>query len=166
MIRILVQDDGPGIPKHKLSRIFDPFFTSCSDNRGTGLGLPICHGIVKEHGGHIWAESTPGNGVTFYIELPVVPVSEDRAPSTAPTLTTGSSAAGHILLIDDDLAVQKVISRALERKGYHVDAIDNGKDALDKLRRSDLLPNIVYDLIICDLRMPEMSGLEFYELAL
>jgi signal transduction histidine kinase len=75
-IRIIVQDDGPGIPPDVLPRIFDPFFTTRPEGEGTGLGLSICHGIVSEHGGHIWAESEPGipGGTTFFVELPLVSV--------------------------------------------------------------------------------------------
>jgi two-component system NtrC family sensor kinase len=72
VIRITFQDDGPGIPPDALPHIFDPFFTTKLGGGGTGLGLSICHGIVGEHGGHIWAESPPGQGATFFIELPIV----------------------------------------------------------------------------------------------
>jgi two-component system NtrC family sensor kinase len=72
VIRITFRDDGPGIPSDALPHIFDPFFTTKSGGGGTGLGLSICHGIISEHGGHIWAESQPGEGATFFIELPIV----------------------------------------------------------------------------------------------
>jgi signal transduction histidine kinase len=72
VIHITFRDDGPGIPPDTLPHIFDPFFTTKSGEGGTGLGLSICHGIISEHGGHIWAESQPGEGATFFIELPIV----------------------------------------------------------------------------------------------
>jgi PAS domain S-box-containing protein len=70
-VRISIADDGPGISKENLSRIFDPFFTTKEPGKGTGLGLSICHGIVTEHGGHIYAKSQPGKGATIVVELPV-----------------------------------------------------------------------------------------------
>lgn len=70
-IRIRINDNGPGIPKEDINRIFNPFFTTRDYGKGSGLGLSICHGIVVEHGGSIWAESIPDHGSTFYIELPV-----------------------------------------------------------------------------------------------
>lgn len=69
-IKVYIQDDGPGIPQEKLSRVFDPFYTTKQVGEGTGLGLSICHGVVVEHGGAIYAESRPGEGATFIIELP------------------------------------------------------------------------------------------------
>jgi signal transduction histidine kinase len=72
VIRITFRDDGPGIPADVLPHIFDPFFTTKLSEGGTGLGLSICHGIISEHGGHIWAESPPGEGATFFVELPIV----------------------------------------------------------------------------------------------
>ncbi|NOX20518.1 MAG: GHKL domain-containing protein, partial [Nitrospirae bacterium] len=70
-IRIEVQDNGIGIPEDQIGRIFDPFFTTKPVDKGSGLGLSISHGIIKEHNGEIWVESTPGEGTTFYIELPI-----------------------------------------------------------------------------------------------
>ena len=78
-IRISFTDDGPGIAEGIFKRIFDPFFTTKDVGKGTGLGLSICYGVVQEHGGHIYAESKPGRGATFVVELPVV--SEDQPPA-------------------------------------------------------------------------------------
>jgi len=74
VVRIEVEDTGPGIPEDVLPRVFEPFFTTKEVGQGTGLGLSICYGIVEEHGGHIWAESRHGtedHGTTFIVELPV-----------------------------------------------------------------------------------------------
>ncbi|MBI2836554.1 MAG: hypothetical protein HYX85_02540 [Chloroflexi bacterium] len=79
-VRISFADDGPGISQENLGRLFTPFFTTKEVGKGTGLGLSICHGIVTEHGGRIRAESEPGKGATFIIELPVGPVGEGSSP--------------------------------------------------------------------------------------
>jgi len=71
-IRITASDNGPGIPSDRLSRIFDPFFTTKQAGKGTGLGLSICYGIIREHGGDLWAESKLGEGSSFHIELPIL----------------------------------------------------------------------------------------------
>jgi len=73
-IRISFADDGPGIPAEHLDRVFDPFFTTRGEKGGTGLGLSLCHGIVVEHGGKIYAKSKPGKGATFFVELPLCPI--------------------------------------------------------------------------------------------
>jgi two-component system NtrC family sensor kinase len=70
-IRISFTDDGPGIPAEHLDKIFDPFFTTKGEKGGTGLGLSVCHGIITEHGGKIYAKSKPGKGTTFFAELPI-----------------------------------------------------------------------------------------------
>ena len=72
-IRISFADDGPGIPAEALNKVFDPFFTTRGDRGGTGLGLSVCYGIMTDHGGSIYAQSKPGKGSTFFVELPVVP---------------------------------------------------------------------------------------------
>ena len=70
-IRTSFTDDGPGIAKEHLDKVFDPFFTTRGEKGGTGLGLSVCHGIVAEHGGRIYAKSKTGKGTTFFVELPL-----------------------------------------------------------------------------------------------
>jgi two-component system NtrC family sensor kinase len=156
MIRITIQDDGPGIPRDILLRIFDPFFTTKPEGEGTGLGLSICHGIIAEHGGHLWAESEVDQGAIFFIELPII------APETNPPHEDKSipvempSAVARILLVDDEASVLEVLALALKRKGFNVDAASDGTKALALLYRKN------YDLILCDLHMPELNGPDFY----
>jgi signal transduction histidine kinase len=95
-IRILITDDGPGIPPENLTRIFDPFFTTKEGTKGTGLGLSICHGIVTEHGGQIYAKSQPGKGATIVIELPI------NTPSTSEDITKQANANGKSILVVKD----------------------------------------------------------------
>ena len=78
-IKICFTDDGPGIPAEHLDKLFDPFFTTRGEKGGTGLGLSVCHGIVAEHGGRIYAKSKPGKGATFVVELPLTSEKIDEA---------------------------------------------------------------------------------------
>lgn len=165
VIRVIVQDDGPGIAPELLPRIFDPFFTTKPVGEGTGLGMAVCHGIINEHGGNIWVESVPGQGATFFVELPVVrpqilgPAVRPEGPE-APASQRANGRSGRrarILLIDDEVDLLDVLIRALQIEGYQVDAVSNGEAALDRLNQNG------YDLILCDVRMPGLSGLEIYE---
>jgi signal transduction histidine kinase/ActR/RegA family two-component response regulator len=165
VIRIEVRDDGPGITTAHLSRIFDPFFTTKRPGEGTGLGLSVCHGIIHEHNGHIWAESELGHGATFFIELPpLVPqyaprqVKPERMLSPDFQLTFGlAHAPARILLVDDDVDVLAVLVQTLQNSGFQVDAVSDGKVALACVAAID------YDLIICDIRMPGLDGLDVYQ---
>lgn len=156
MIRITIQDDGPGIPRELLLRIFDPFFSTKPEGQGTGLGLSICHGIIVEHGGYIWAESEVGQGATFFIELPII--SPDTTPHPEEKQLTGEtpSAVARILIVDDETSVLEVLTLALKRKGFIVDTASDGTKALARLYRKP------YDLIVCDTRMPELNGPDIY----
>jgi signal transduction histidine kinase/CheY-like chemotaxis protein len=156
-IRICIEDDGPGIPSDVLPRIFDPFFTTKSPGKGTGLGLSVCHGIVSEHDGQIWVESEAGEGTRFYVQIPVI-ATENRAGedldtgATAPEETRGA----RILLVEDEEVLRGMVVRVLEQAGYQVDTRPDGMEALEKIDEVD------YDLIICDVRMPRLSGIELY----
>jgi PAS domain S-box-containing protein len=161
VIRIIVQDNGPGIPPEFISRIFDPFVTTKSPGEGTGLGLSVCHGIIAKHEGHIWVESQEHQGSTFFIELPII------VPDSPPG---GSDEAGvsvqekqfrpaNILIVDDEESLLTIIAHILRHKGYHVDGVNSGEVALTYLAERD------YDLILSDLRMPGMSGIELYRQA-
>jgi C4-dicarboxylate-specific signal transduction histidine kinase len=153
-IRIAIEDDGPGIDPSNLKRVFDPFFTTKPVGQGTGLGLSICHGIIKEHGGTISVASTLGQGTTFTIELPVVsgPVKREEAPPPA-AITAPPS---RILVVDDENAIRELLQDAFEGRGHAVRAVDNGQAALEALRKER------YDLIVSDLKMPELDGQELY----
>jgi two-component system NtrC family sensor kinase len=157
VIRIMFQDSGPGIHSYVLPRVFDPFFTTKPLGKGTGLGLSICHGIVNEHGGHIWVESELGQGATFFVELPVASLDELR-----PTITEEqpsqllSPSKYRILIIDDEESLLEILSRVLRRRGYQVVAVNNGEEGLDHAIKNNP------DLILCDLLMPGMSGQDIY----
>lgn len=158
VIRIVIQDGGPGMPDKVRDRIFDPFFTTKRTGEGTGLGLAICRQIVEEHDGRIDVKSKMGLGTTFTIELPVRQ-SDDAAPKTAPGSTTVRkevrSAKG--LVIDDELVVREFVEETLVSEGHEIDAVSDGKMAFDSIKKKD------YDFIICDLKMPDVNGQTFYD---
>jgi PAS domain S-box-containing protein len=165
VLRIIIQDDGPGIPAALQLRIFDPFFTTKEEGQGTGLGLAVCHGIITEHGGDIWVESREGQGASFFVELPLISatavVPTPPLPSTPPRANGSSlNTPHHILVVDDEPSLVQIITRLLRRQNYVVETAENGAEGLERLAQAR------YDLIICDLRMPGMSGIEFYEEAL
>jgi len=156
-VRISIADNGPGIPHGLLQRIFDPFFTTRGVGKGTGLGLSICYGIVREHGGRIWAESQPGQGATFFVELPV---RHAGATSPAPT-TTPSGRGGRVLVVEDEEMVTALLRRVLTARGYELLTASDGEEGLAVLaeaRAQEHLP----DLIVADLKMPRLDGPGFY----
>ncbi len=156
VIRMIFQDDGPGIPVEVMPHIFDPFFTTKGECEGTGLGLSICHGIIAEHGGHIWAQSEPGKGATFFIELPIVQPEAAEFIKGADEVMKNPVNAARLLVIDDEVSVLEVVRRALQRQGCAVDTASNGTAGLAQISETS------YDLILCDIRMPGMSGPDFY----
>ena len=105
-IRISFTDDGPGITKENLDKIFNPFFTTREVGEGTGLGLSICHGIVAEHKGSIYAQSKRGKGATFVVELPIVTMDEQLKLAEKEVKPERVSGA-RILLVDDEPIVQE-----------------------------------------------------------
>jgi two-component system NtrC family sensor kinase len=158
VIRIAITDDGPGILPDVLPRIFDPFYTTKQQGEGTGLGLSVCHGIVKEHNGHIWAENNPQQGATFFIELPVVTSNALAKARPAQQIEkVVFPRAARILAIDDELDVLAVLDRLLGNEGYQIDLAEDGETGLALIEKTD------YDLILCDVRMPGMDGIEVYQ---
>jgi two-component system NtrC family sensor kinase len=162
MARIEFTDDGPGISPENMRRLFSPFFTTKGVGRGTGLGLSICYGIVQQHRGRIWAESEPGEGATFVVELPV---SRQEAETRAEMVTRRPLEIvmrGRLLVIDDDRDVTQLLHRLLAQDGHEVDTALSGLDALEKIELAESLQE-PYDLIVCDIRMPGMDGPRLYQ---
>lgn len=153
-VEIRVSDTGPGIPRHLLARVFDPFFTT--REQGTGLGLGLCYGIVTDHGGSITADSEPGKGAVMTIRLPVTGPEEAPAAPAPPTATDGAHGGAdlRVLVVDDEQVVRDVVTHVLELQGYEVDAAGDAAEALEKLRSG------TYDAMLTDLRMPgELDGM-------
>jgi two-component system NtrC family sensor kinase len=160
VILLRFADNGPGVPAEIAHRIFDPFFSTKQVGEGTGLGLSICFGIISEHQGRIWAEEASPTGATFYVELPIVPVKEvaplPASSDLAAIMTTPPLTSLQILVIDDELPLLNLLRRVLERQGHNVATASGGKTALEKLNTK------AYDLIICDVVMPDILGPEIY----
>jgi PAS domain S-box-containing protein len=154
-ITLEVADTGPGIPAEIQSRIFEPFFTTKPAGQGTGLGLSLCRSIVERHQGTISVASTRGRGATFCVEIPVGTPSEEAEEAVAlsdPPQTRGR----RILVVDDDPDVAELLAEVLVRAGHAVETAANGAQALDKIRGGS------YDIVFCDMRMPELDGPGLY----
>ena len=156
-VEVQVRDTGPGIAPHHLSRIFEPMFTTKTEQGNRGLGLTISHAIVRDHGGVLDVHSRAGEGAEFSLCMPV-PLAKSSADAdnvvseTAPVLTRS------LLLIEDEATLRSAISRFLRNTGYLVDVAEGGSDALD------LLAERSYDLILLDLRMNGLTGEQVFEL--
>jgi signal transduction histidine kinase len=146
-VRIALEDTGPGIPADVLPKIFDPFVTT-KGSAGTGLGLSISYGIIREHGGHITADSRPGHGATFTIDLPV-------GSGTAPD-ETGPSVhldGKRILIVEHDQAVQKILLEHLEPTGCTALTVARADEARQHLRDG-------IDLVVADFNLDGVDWLE------
>ncbi len=150
-----VADTGPGILPDHLPLVFEPFFTTKPIGEGTGLGLSICYGIVKQYHGDIRVSSAPGTGACFTVELPVQPLLTERMVK-APQMIAQTPQMHTILVIDDEAPVAELIARLLRDEGFTVDVCRDGAMALERINRT------AYDLIVCDVRMPGMSGDELF----
>ena len=157
-IHLSFTDNGPGIPPPIINRIFDPFFSTKQVGEGTGLGLSICFGIISEHKGWIQAENIPDGGVVFHIELPIKePDRPQPVIEVAPPILTTSPLDLKILAVDDELPLLNLLCRVLNQLGHTVETAPDGKTALEKLKIES------YDLIICDVLMPDILGPELYQ---
>ncbi|MCP4498614.1 MAG: response regulator [Deltaproteobacteria bacterium] len=150
-----VSDTGMGIHSSELKRIFDPFFTTKPVGVGTGLGLPICHRIITEFGGQISVESTVDEGTIFRVTMPAMEVAETfTKPLVSGTLPSAGRAK--VLIVDDEPGVTSALKRALRE--HVVTAVHSGRQAIDALRIDPQM-----DLVLCDLMMPDMSGMDVFD---
>jgi PAS domain S-box-containing protein len=158
-LRLTVKDNGHGMDQPTLERVFDPFFTTRPVGEGTGLGLSAVHGIVKSLGGAIGVTSEPGKGSVFRVYLP-----SHQSPSAAEVSMTGDIPRGaeHILLVDDEALIVQIVSEFLQGLGYRVTAFTSGPKALKEFQAQPQ----AFDLLITDLTMPLMTGLDLAGAAL
>lgn len=144
-ITIAIKDKGVGIPQKRLSRIFDPFYTT-KDN-GNGLGLSIVHSIIRAHGGHIRVESIPGQGTEFILLLPTI---EQSPASSSDIINDVKKGKGRILVVDDEDVVLRLLGKLLGKLDYDYDLASRGKVAI-ALYKEALAENKPYDAVIIDL---------------
>jgi len=149
--RISVADNGPGIDPGIIDRIFDPYFTTKEVGKGSGMGLSVVHGIVKNHGGTITVNSRPGKGATFSIVFPVIEESPSPDLVTVENIPKGTE---RILFVDDEDFITDIVQEMLTQLGYTVETKLHPIDALDTFRKD---PH-QFDLVITDMTMPKMTG--------
>lgn len=161
-LHFLVEDTGLGIPPERLNKLFQPFSQAdASTTRkygGTGLGLTICKRLIELMGGNIWVDSEVGKGSTFHFTVRVPVIDKPVAAQSEAQVTVDSNMGRlhplHILLAEDNLINQKVAKQMLRRIGYRADVVLNGREAIEALR------NQPYDVVLMDVQMPEMDGVE------
>ncbi|MDY6903181.1 MAG: response regulator [Thermodesulfobacteriota bacterium] len=161
-VKLIFIDEGPGIPRHHLSRIFDPYFSTKEKgpDKGTGLGLAIAHSIiVQNHNGYIRVTSEPGNGAQFFVYLPA---SEQRRFTSADVDGTGSNASGHlphgrVLVMDDSASLREMTVSALRQVGYESEFVPDGNKAIEVYRKARESGN-GFDAVILDLTIPGGLG--------
>lgn len=159
-LRFSVKDNGPGMPADIQQKIFDPFFTTKPLGRGTGLGLTISNALVQEHRGKIWLESKVGKGTEFFVDLPLLPCEAEplqiEQPEVEAAAPVPTSTGRHLLIIDDEPDIVNVLKCVLEETGYTIETANNGNQALQRLSNRN------YDVILSDMRMPDLDGQALY----
>jgi CheY-like chemotaxis protein len=150
-VNLTISDTGHGISDEEIDRIFDPYFTTKEIGKGTGMGLAVVHGIIKEHNGFIKVKSELGKGTTFNIFFPAIEKEAVAETKTDEKLPTGNES---ILFIDDEKPLAQLGHQRLERLGYKVEASTSPLDALELFRSK---PD-QFDLVITDMTMPQMTG--------
>jgi two-component system, cell cycle sensor histidine kinase and response regulator CckA len=153
-VTISVEDSGGGMTAEVRSRIFEPFFTTKPIGSGTGLGLAMVLGVVHQAGGHIQVNSAPGVGTTITLYFRAVPA--ENALKTQRPSAASMRGSGRILVVDDEEGVRTVLHRLLSRMGYEVEAVGDATTALAMLA----VTPVHFDLVLSDILMPEMTGLE------
>jgi signal transduction histidine kinase/ActR/RegA family two-component response regulator len=153
-VEVVVTDTGVGISEDHLPKVFEPFFTTKPAGEGTGLGLSICHRLIHAMGGRIQVTSEEGHGSRFSIFLAIAPskVDADAPPSE---VAPGTGRRLRLLVVDDEVLVARAVRRVFDKE-FRVDVALDGEVALEKLRKAD------YDVVLCDVMMPGISGLDVY----
>jgi PAS domain S-box-containing protein len=150
---LIIRDTGTGIAPDIMDRIFDPFFTTKELGDGTGLGLSVVHGIVKQSGGHLTVESTEGEGSVFTVYLPAIAERRERKGAGEYEIPTGLE---RILFVDDEESLAEMGEEILSSLGYRVTSSTSSREALQLLKDDPAR----FDLVITDQTMPDMTGVE------
>lgn len=153
-----VRDHGVGMDASIQARIFEPFFTTKAVGQGSGLGLSVVYGLVKGWGGEVAVESTPQEGSTFRVRLPVAARAPDARDSAAVVHRAGPG-AGRVLLVEDTEAVRTTTRRLLVRAGWVVEEAEDGEVAWERLLASPM----GFDVVLSDVRMPRLDGVRLVE---
>jgi two-component system cell cycle sensor histidine kinase/response regulator CckA len=157
-----VSDNGAGMDAATMERLFEPFFTTKPPGEGTGLGLAVVHGILRDHQAAITVDSAPGRGSTFSLyfraagQLALSPEPVEALPRNRPARVASGLVGTRILYVDDDELINHLIERMLQRGGFQASVYRNPRQALSDVREG----KVVYDLAITDFAMPGISGLE------
>jgi len=152
-LRLAVEDTGHGMHRKILGHIFNPYFTTKAPGEGTGLGLAVVHGIVRDHHGAITVRSKPGKGTLFHLHFPRLTSAVSEMQTMPEQFPRGQE---RILLVDDEELLARALTQLLERLGYRVTASFSSIEALDCFRQTPL----DFDLVITDFTMPHMTGLD------
>jgi PAS domain S-box-containing protein len=151
---ISVADNGQGMDTATLERVFEPFFTTKGPGKGSGLGMPVVHGIMKSHDGAVSIQSEQGKGTTVHLYFPVQTASVAvKSAAQKPPMPAGHGE--RVLLVDDESTLVTIGTKMLQHLGYQVTAFTSAKEALAAFARQ---PN-EFDLVITDLTMPGMTGI-------
>ena len=154
VIRIAVADNGPGIPEHLRTRVFEPYFTTKPTGMGTGVGLAVSHGIVEAHGGTLTLDCPEMGGAVFTITLPAcLAAASDDADGPSRELAPGRR---KILIVDDEAEIREILSDILTGAQHRVATVASGREALERMAAER------YDVILTDIRMPDLDGRTLY----
>jgi len=165
-LHLSVEDNGGGIPEEAVKRIFEPFFSLRGAGAGSGLGLAVAHTLVSTHGGRLYLDSTGPGGTRFVMEfpkwLPAIPRAEAQ-PNAAEALVSAAPPAhqsrARILLVDDEPSIIQLLTRFFAMLHIDVDSAADGQEGFEKLRQGE------FDMVLTDIKMPRLDGLELYHRA-
>jgi len=154
-------DDGPGIPREIVDKIYEPFFTTKRPGGGSGLGLTICLGVIKDHGGRIEVQTSEGAGATFRIFLPAIAEKRLEAPNSAPARRAPQASSAltgrKMLIVDDEESIREIVQDGLSARGMNVECAASSEEVLA------LLAGNTYEIVLCDFNLPGLSGEQLFE---
>ena len=154
-------DDGPGIPREIADKIYDPFFTTKRPGGGSGLGLTICLGVIKDHGGRIELQTSEGAGAAFRIFLPAIVEKRPEAPNSASARRAApvspALSGRKLLIVDDEESIREIVQDGLSARGMNVECAASSEEALT------LLAGNTYEIVLCDFNLPGLSGEQLFE---